>query len=165
MSDYYVEVLVKRDVEKEKKKRKIIILVAMAILLGLGIATKSQLLFCLFVLSIFGYYFLVQNYYVEFEYFYMDEELVISKIVNKSRRKKILELNDGAIKLVAPMNSAELGAFNNLEKLDCTANELSNLSYAIVYMYKGKLKIVKIQMNDELYKELKRDMPYKVKDY
>ena len=64
MSDYYVEVLVKRDVEKEKKKRKIIILVAMAILFGLGIATKLQLLFCLFVLSIFGYYFLVQNYCV-----------------------------------------------------------------------------------------------------
>ena len=55
MSDYYVEVLVKRDVEKEKKKRKIIMIVAMAMLFGLGIATKSQLLFCLFVLSIFGY--------------------------------------------------------------------------------------------------------------
>ena len=165
MNDYYVEVLVKRDVEKEKKKRKIIMLVAMAMLLGLGIATKSQLLFCLFVLSIFGYYFFVQKYCVEFEYFYMDEELTISKIVNKSKRKKILELNDGAIKLVAPINSAELEGFNNLEKLDCTANGLSNLSYAIVYMHKGKLKIVKIQMNDELYKELKRDMPYKVKDY
>ena len=165
MSDYYVEVLVKRDVEKEKKKRKIIMIVAMAMLFGLGIATKSQLLFCLFVLSMFGYYFLVQNYCIEFEYFYMDKELVISKIVNKSRRKKILELNDGAIKLTAPINSTEMKAFNNLDKIDCTANELSNLPYAIVYKHKGALKIVKIQMNDELYKELKRDMPYKVKDY
>ena len=30
-------------------------------------------------------------------------------------------------------------AFNNLDKIDCTANELSNLPYAIVYMYKGAL--------------------------
>lgn len=165
MSDYYVEVLVKRNVEKEKKKRKIIMLVTMAILLGLGIVTKSLILFCLFALSILGYYFLVQNYCIEFEYFYMDEELTISKIVNKSRRKKILELNDGVIKLIAPMNSTELKAFNNLEQVDCTTNEPSNLPYAIVYMHKGDLKKVDIQLTEDLYKELKRNMPYKVKRY
>ena len=165
MKDYYVEVLVKRDVEKNKKKRKIIILVMMAVLLLLEIATKAMISLCLFVVCVLGYYFLVQNYCVEFEYFYMDKELVISKIVNKSRRKKILELNDGVIKLTAPINSTEMKAFNNLEKIDCTANEPLNLPYAIVYMHKGDLRIVKIQMNDELYKELKRDMPYKVKNY
>lgn len=165
MSDSYVEVLIKRDVKKGKKKRKTIILMTMVILLVLGMTTKSPIPFCLFALNIVGYYFLVHNYYIEFEYFYMDNELVISKIVNKSRRKKILELNGGVIKLVAPLNSAELEVFNDLEKLDCTANEFSKLPYAIVYMHKGNLKIVKIQMNDELYKELRRDMPYKVKDY
>lgn len=165
MSDYYVEVLVKRNVEKEKKKRKIIMLVTMVMLLGLGIVTKSLILFCLFALSILGYYFFVQNYCVEFEYFYMDEELTISKIVNKSRRKQILELSDGTIKLIAPVNSKEVKAFNNLEQMDCTTNERSDLPYAIVYMHKGALKIVKIQMKDELYKELKRNMPYKVMDY
>ena len=162
MSDYYVEVLVKRDVDKEKKKRKIIILVIMATTFGLGIATKSLILFCLFALSICGYYFLAQNYYVEFEYFYMDEELIISKIVNKSRRKKILELDNGVIKLIAPINSSEIEGFNNLEKLDCTDNNPLNVPYTIVYMNKGNLKRVNIQMNDELYKELKRNMPYKV---
>lgn len=164
MKDYYVEVLVKRDVEKNKKKRKIIILVMMAVLLLLEIATKAMISLCLFVVCVLGYYFLVQNYCVEFEYFYMDGELSISKIINKSRRKKVLELHDEVIKSIAPVNSTEMNAFNNLEKKDCTANEASDIPYAIVYMDKV-LKRVDIQMNDELYKEFKRNMPYKIKDY
>lgn len=164
MNDYYVEVLVKRNVDKEKKKRKLIMLAMMAILFVLGIATKSPSSFCLFAVCVLGYAFLVPKYCVEFEYFYMNRELTISKIINKSRRKKILELNDGVIKSIAPVNSAEMNAFNNLEKKDCTADDASTISYAIVYMDK-ELKRVDIQMNDELYRELKKNMPYKVKDY
>ena len=164
MNDYYVEVLVKRDVEKEKKKRKLIILAMMIILLVLGLATKSLISLCLFAVCVLGYYFLVQKYYVEFEYFYMDGELTISKIINKSIRKKVLELHDEVIKSIEPVNSTGMNAFNNLEKKDCTANEASGIPYAIVYMDKV-LKRVGIQMNDELYKEFKRNMPYKIKNY
>ena len=164
MNDYYVEVLVKRNVDKEKKKRKLIMLAMMTMLFVLGIAIKSLISFFLLAVCALGYYFLVQNYCVEFEYFYMDGELTITKILNKSRRKKVLELNDGVIKLIAPVNSAEVKAFNNLEKKDCTANEASDIPYAVVYM-DNELKRVDIQMNDELYKEFKRNMPYKIKDY
>ena len=165
MNDSYVEVLVKRDVEKEKKKRKPIILAMMTILLVLGIATKALISFCLFAVCVLGYYFLVQNYCVEFEYFYMDGELTISKVINRSRRKNILELNDGSIKLISPMDSMELQMFSKLKMMDCTANEPLNLPYVIVYMNRGVLEAVNIQMTDELYKELKRNMPYKVKRY
>lgn len=165
MNDYYVEVLVKRDVEKEKKKRRLIMLAIMAILLVLGIATRTLISFYLFAGCVLGYHFLVQNYCVEFEYFYMDGEFTISKIINRSRRKKILELNDGVIKLIAPVNSVELQMFSKLKRMDCTANEPLNLPYAIVYMNKGELKAVNIQMTEEMYKELKKSMPYKVKRY
>ena len=162
MNDYYVEVLVKRDVEKEKKKRRLIMLAMMAMLLVLGIVTKAFISFCLFAVCILGYYFLVQTFYVEFEYFYMDGELTISKIINRSKRKKMLELNDGEIKLIAPVNSAEIKSFNNLKKKDYTANEATDIPYAVVYMDKV-LKRVDIQMNDELYKEFKKNIPYKIK--
>lgn len=165
MNDYYVEVLIKRDVEKEKKKRKLIMFAMMAILLVLGIAIKDLISFCLFAVCILGYYFLVQNYCVDFEYFYMDGELTITKILNKSKRKKILELNDGQIKLIAPVGSADLQNFHNLRKIDCSANEPLDFPYVMVCEYKGELKAVNIQMTDELYKELKKSIPYKVKRY
>ena len=164
MNDNYVEVLVKRNVEKEKNKRKMIMLVTMLILFLLAIVTKLLILFCLFVLSIWGYNFWVRNHYIEFEYFYMNNEFSITKIINRSRRKKILELNDGVIKLIVPVNSAELNTFNNLEKKDCTANEASDIPYTVVYM-DNELKRVDIQMNDELYRDFRRNMPYKIKDY
>lgn len=164
MNDYYVEVLIKRNVEREKKKRKIIVLVTMIVLFGAGIVTSSLIFFCLSALSVWGYNFFVHNHCIEFEYFYMNGELTISKIINQSRRKKILELNDGAIKLIAPVNAAEMNMYNKLEMRDCTSNEASTIPYAIVYMDK-ELKRVDIQMNDELYKAFKRNMPYKVKDY
>lgn len=165
MNDYYVEVLVKRDVEKEKKKRKLIILAMMTILLVLGLATKSLISFCLFAVCVLGYYFLVQKYYVEFEYFYMDGELTITKILNKSKRKKILELNDGQIKLIAPVGSTDLQNFHSLRKIDCSANEPLDFPYVMVCEHKGELKAVNIQMTDELYKELKKSIPYKVNRY
>lgn len=165
MNDYYVEFFIKRDVENEKKKRKIIMLVTMAILFGLGIAIKSQFLLCLFVLSILGYYFLVQKYFVEFEYFYMDGELTISKIYNKAKRKKVLVLKDRMIKLIAPMGSAELNGCRDSKKIDFTANDPLMLPYVIICEHNGETKYVNIQMNDELYKELKRNNPNKVKKY
>ncbi len=164
MNDYYVEVLIRRNVEYEKKKRKVIAFVVMILMLIGWLVTRFLVFFAGVALSFLGYYFLVRNFSIEFEYFYMDGELTISKIVNKSRRKKILELSEGEIKLIAPVNSAEIESFNNLEKKDYTANEATDITYAVVYMDKV-LKRVDIQMNDELYKEFKRNMPYKIKNY
>lgn len=165
MNDYYVEVLVKRNVEKEKQKRKIIIIVILAILIMAGIITAKNGIYWLLVLAGLAYYFFVVKYFIEFEYFYMDGEFSISKIYNQSRRKIILTLNDGMIKIIAPVGSAELQGFRDLKEIDCTANESLDLPYKIVYIHKGEQKAVNIQMTDELYKELKKNMPYKVKRY
>ena len=163
MSDYYVEVLVKRNVEKEKKNRKIIMFFIFAIFIMVGIMTSISVVYYLLILAGLIYYFLIVKYCIEFEYFYMDGEFSVSKIINKSRRKKVMTLNDGMIKLIAPSGAAVLQEFCNLKKLDCTANEPLNLPYVMVCEHKGELKAVNIQMTDELYKELKRNMPYKVK--
>ena len=165
MNDYYVEVLIKRNVEHEKKKRKVIAIVVMILMLIGWLVTRFSVFFAGFALSFFGYYFLVRNFSIEFEYFYMDGELTISKIVNKSRRKKILELNEGEIKLISPVNSMAVDIFNNLEKKDYSANEPSIMPYMVVYIINGTLKRVDIQMTEELYKELEKNMPEKVKKY
>lgn len=163
MNEHYVEVLVKRNLEKEKKNRKILGSIPIVLTGIVWLMTRSILAFTLCVFVIYGYYQMVVKYCVEYEYFYMDGELIISKIINKSRRKSILEINDGLIKMVAPVNSTELEKYKNLEKKDYTANDFSKTSYSIVYADKGQWKIVDIQMAEELYIEMKRNMPYKVK--
>jgi len=163
MKDYYVEIIVKRDVTQEKKKRQNNMLIALAAMLALGIIMASRICYFLFLLCLLGYYFFVWNYSVEFEYFYMDGELTISKIINMSRRKKILELEDNMIKVIAPMDSPDLQKFQYLKYIDCTANDPVTVPYAIVYDYKGETKAVSIQMKDELYREMNRSIPNKLK--
>lgn len=162
MMDGYIEILVKRNVDKEKSLRKKIIIALMISLIIVAFFTKFPL-FCFMLLPlILGYYFMVWNYYVEFEYFYMDRELIISKIYNRSRRKEVLTLNDGMIKLIAPISSDKLQKFNNMKKIDCTTNESFDLPYVMICEHNGELKVVNIQMTNELYKEFKKNMPDKV---
>lgn len=165
MNNQYVEVLVKRNVEKEQKKRTIIAIVGMAVAILVGLFTAIPIFYFLSFLIAFGAYFLAIKYYVEFEYYYMDGELSIAKVYNRARRKDILNLNEGSIKLIAPISSIEVQEFDGLKIIDCTANDSTNLPYVIVCEHKGNLKKVYIQMNEELFKELKRNMPYKVRQH
>lgn len=163
MNNQYIEILVKRNVKKEQQKRIIIAIAGMAVAILAGLFTTISMFYFLAFLIAFAAYFMAIKYYVEFEYYYMDGELSIAKIYNRARRKEILTLTDGTIKLIAPMDSAELQEFQNLKEIDCTANEPMNIPYVVVYEDKGKLNALNIQMNDELFRELKRNMPNKVK--
>ena len=112
----------------------------MAILLVLGITTRTLISFYLFAGCVLGYYFLVQNYCVEFEYFYMDGEFTISKIINGSRRKKILELNDGVIKLC-----------HMVDYIICSEEFASEVT---------EIDMVASGLNDEIvYKKMKKIFP------
>ena len=163
MRDHYVEVLVKRNIEKEKKIRKILLIAIVAVLLFVGIMTSISKIFYLLVLAAFGYYFLLKKYCVEYEYFYMDGELSVARIINQSRRKTVMEVTEGMIQLIAPEETDELQRFQNLKKIDYSANEPSNPPYVMICEHKGELKAVYLQMNKQLRQELHRTMPYKIK--
>ena len=159
----YVEVLVKQNVKKEKKKRMIITIVLMAIFLILGMGTAFSLFFLLSLAAAILFWFAGVKYELEYEYYYIDGELTISKIINQARRKNIMVLNEGEIKLVAPKDSDEASEYRGLKAMDCSAKNAGQPPYVLICEHKGSLKKVLLQMNDELYKEMRRKMPYKVK--
>ena len=163
MRESYVEVLVKRNIEKEKKIRRILLIAIIVILLFIGVATSMSKIFYLLVLSCVGYYFMVIKYCVEYEYFYMGGELSVAKIINQSRRKTVMEVTEGMIKLIAIEGADELQRFQNLKKFDYSANEPSNPRYVMICEHDGEIKAVYLQMNKQLRQELHRTMPYKVK--
>ena len=159
----YVEVLVKQNVEKEKQKRITIAIVLMAFLLAAGLMTAISLFFLLALVVAVLFWYLGLKYQLEFEYYYIDGELTISKIINQARRKNIMVLNEGEIKLVAPKDSDEASEYSGLKAMDCSAKNAGQPPYVLICEHKGSLKKVLLQMNDELYKEMRRKMPYKVK--
>ena len=160
---HYVEVLVEQNVEKERTKRKILIMLLLILMLAAGIFTAIPLFFLLALVCVGAFFRIGVNYQLEYEYYFLDGDLTISKVINQARRKTVMELNGGSIKLVAPAESDEVAEYGRIKCMDYSAKDANQPVYALVCEYKGSLKKVLLQMNDELYKEMKRKMPYKVK--
>ncbi len=161
----FVEILIKRNVENNKKLYKVCIAISL-ILIVLAVIFTKILSICFFLLPIILiYHFRVLKYQIEFEYYYMDGELTVSKITNMSRRKILAIVKDDMIRVIAPIGSAELPKYHEIKMMDCSANDSTTLPYVIVYESKKGIKAMNIQMEEELFDALKRSMPFKVTKY
>ena len=163
MHDQYVEVLVKRAPVKGADTLKAVVGGLTFVFLLLASMLGNLLFFVLAVIAGLIYYFKILRLNVEFEYFYMDGEFEIAQIFNKSKRKKFLTLNENMIELIAPMEAEEVSYYSNAKVIDCSANDPQRPPYAMICNYNNALNKVLLQMNDELLKALKRQMPGKVR--
>ena len=163
MNNQYVEVLVKRTPMNGYEMLKKVIggLTIVWALLGLMLGNIPVLIFAVILGLI--YYFKILRMNVEYEYFYMDGEFEITQIFNQTKRKSFMTLNEGMIELVAPITADEVDYYGRAKEIDCSAKEPENAPYVIVCNYKGAVHKVYIQMNDELLKAMKRQMPGKVR--
>ena len=162
MSDHYIEVLVKRNAETSIKKRKLIIRICLVTVFLIAFFSAIPLFYFLTLMIIIVYYFAVVRENVEFEYFYMDGELDIAKVINQKRRKKVISIKDEMIRMVAPINSDEINDFLCDKLIDCVARDPQILPYAIVCSNQGKLQKVLIQMEPVLLREFQKRLSGKV---
>ncbi len=163
MNNSYVEVLVKRKpIEGFRTIKSIVGGLAIACLI-MGVLAGGVLFLILAAILGLVYYFKILRLNVEYEYFYMDGEFEITQIFNQTRRKSFMTLNEGMIELVASLTADEMDYYGRAKEIDCSANEPENPPYVIVCSYKGATHKVLIQMNEELLKAMKRQMPGKVR--
>lgn len=165
MNDTYVEILVKRASKYDKSKFKKLATVLITILFCTAVMSGSLFVYILAVLVVVAYYFVIQLFDIEFEYYYLDGELDISKIYNHSRRKTVMTLNESMIKIIAPQGAEILEEYDSLKTVDYSANDPKNLPMVMICEYKKELRRVLLQVDSGLLKELKRNMPNKVKIY
>lgn len=163
MYDQYIEILIKRRPVQGANIIKSAMLIFIIALFIIGVAFKNPIFYIFAVILVMIYYFKILRLNSEFEYFYMDGELDIAQIFNKSKRKNVMCINESMIKIIAPIESQEVQAFGHIKTIDCSANDLQEKPYAIICCHEGVLKNVLIQMDDNLLKALKQQMPSKVK--
>ena len=60
-----------------------------------------------------GAYFTSLNASVEFEYLYVDKEISVDKILNKTKRKKVEKFETESMEIFAPINSWHLDNMKN----------------------------------------------------
>lgn len=146
MGDFYTEQLV----EKQTNMKDIVI---KAVLVAVTIVSFLVMLMFPFgilapVAMIVLDVIMFQRLKVEYEYLFVNGDLDIDKIMNKSRRKKMFSANVADMELLAPIDTAQLRQFQNARTYDFTSGTGQGNEYAMIVSDQGELKKIVFEPND-----------------
>lgn len=138
-----------------------------------GICLLGALMLGVTVLFIAGIAFAAIGYFlcppseIEYEYFYMDKELSVDKIIAKQKRKKVTSFDITKMEKMCPLNSHELDAYKNrkITIKDFSSKEQNSKPYVIVYRDTQEEMLIYIEPNQELITAIKNQFPRKVIEY
>ena len=151
MSDTYVECLVKA---KGPFWGKLVkgLLIMLTVILVLAMFLLPPIMVFLFLGAVVtgaGAYFVNMFTDLEYEYLYLDRELVVDKVMAKSKRKRIATYQLDRVEILAPFKSYHLDNYKNRP----------DRRYAM--FYEGGEKII-LSPSEELIKAMKNTAPRKV---
>lgn len=162
MSNTYVECLVKA---KQPVKAKVLqgVLVVLTVVCVMGMFVFKTIALILAVVCGMGVYLVNLLTDLEYEYLYLDRELVVDKIMARSKRKRVATYLVDRMEIVAPVKSYHLDEFRNrtVKVKDYSIGEELKPDLRYVIYYEGGEKLV-ISPNEELVKALKNVAPRKV---
>ena len=110
-----------------------------------------------------GAYFTSLNASVEFEYLYVDKEISVDKILNKTKRKKVEKFETERMEIFAPINSWHLDNMKNrqLKVTDYSSGVAGQPDRRYVMIYSGDRKII-FEPSEAMVKALQSVAPRKV---
>ncbi len=163
MNETYVECLVKKKRSFVSKFFKIFLIVLTVIF---GLTTFLFIIpFGLFLALITGFGAYAVNYFmdVEYEYLYMDRELVVDKVMAKSRRKRVGTFTIDRMEILAPVKSYRLDNYKNrqVKVKDYSIGEELEPDRRYAMYYEGGEKIL-LSPSEELIKVMKNVAPRKI---
>lgn len=165
MSDVYVECLVKAKTSMLARiGRGLLIALAVSCVL-LIFLLPPLLLFCMIGAVLFGAGAYVVKLFtdLEYEYFYLDKELSVDKIMAKARRKRVATYQLDRIEILAPFRSYHLDNYRNRQAKtkDYSIGEELKPDKRYLMYYEGGERIV-LSPSEELIKAMKNVAPRKV---
>lgn len=165
MSDAYVECLIKAKTSGLAKFGKVL-LITLTVIFVLAIFLLPPLMIFAFIGALLtgaGAYFLNLFTDLEYEYLYLDKELVVDKVMAKSRRKRIATYQLDRIEILAPVKSYRLDNYKNrnAKAKDYSIGEVLQPDRRYAMYYEGGEKIL-LSPSEELIKVMKNVAPRKV---
>ena len=160
-NESYVECLVAKKPSSAMKALQVFLIVLAVIffllsmlnaLMWLGVAAAG-----------IGAYFTSLNASVEFEYLYVDKEISVDKILNKTKRKKVEKFETESMEIFAPINSWHLDNMKNrqLKVTDYSSGVAGQPDRRYVMIYSGDRKII-FEPSEAMVKALQSVAPRKV---
>lgn len=162
MSESYVECLVKAKSKTMLKLLKYLLVGLTAVFVLLMLMGAVVAILAGAVTGV-GAYFLSLYSDLEYEYLYLDKELVIDKIMAKSKRKRVATYQVDRMEIMAPVHSYRLDNYKNRQvkvKDYSIGEELKpDLRYAVYY--EGGEKLI-LSPSEEMIKAIRNVAPRKV---
>ncbi|MBQ8232242.1 MAG: hypothetical protein IJZ34_10020 [Lachnospiraceae bacterium] len=161
MNDTYVECLVKQKQAGWAGFLKVFLIVLTVILAIAMFVIPFAFLFAL--AAGFGAYAVNLFTNLEFEYLYLDRELVVDKIMAKTRRKRVGTFSLDRIEVLAPIKSYHLDNFKNrkVKAKDYSIGEELKPDKRYVMYFEGGEKII-LSPSEEMIKVMKNVAPRKI---
>ena len=161
MNETYVEWMVKK-----KAPAYMVLLKFVLIILTVCLVLVGMIFMPLMLVGIaFGVaaYFVNLHANLEYEYLYVDRELTVDKVMNKSRRKRVAVYEVGKMEILAPIKSWHLDNYKNRQDkvVDYSSGEEKQPDRRYVFFYDGQKKVV-LEPNLELVKAIAVVAPRKV---
>lgn len=162
MSDTYVECLVKAKQSGAAKFFKGA-LIALTAVFCVGMLVVGTISLVLAVACGVGAYFVSLYTDLEYEYLYLDRELVVDKVMAKSKRKRVATYSVDRIEILAPVKSYHLDSYKNrnVKANDYSVGEELQPDLRYVMFYEGGQKIL-LSPSEDLVKAMKSVAPRKV---
>ena len=161
MNDAYVECLVKQKTSLKAKFFKVFLIV-LAVLCFLAVPF-IYIAFFLMLLAAGGAYLVHMFTNLEYEYLYLDRELVVDKVMAKSRRKRVATYSLDRIEILAPIKSHHLDNYNNrsVKIKDYSIGEELKPDLRYAMYYEGGEKII-LSPSPELIQIMRNVAPRKI---
>lgn len=161
MSDTYVECLVKAKPSGLAKFFKVLLVVLTVLFCVVMFVFPVAMLAAL--ITGVGAYFVNLYSDLEYEYLYLDKEIVVDKVMAKTKRKRVGTYSVDRMEIFAPARSYHLDNFKNrnVKEIDYSIGEVLQPDLRYVMYYEGGEKII-FSPSPELVKVLKNVAPRKV---
>lgn len=160
MGDFYSEQLIKKQTDMKDTVKKAV-LVAIAIVSVLTVFIFPVGLFVP-IIVIAVVWFLITRLNVEYEYQYLNGDLDIDKIMNKSKRKRVFSASVSEMEILAPADSGRLDQFRNARVLNLSSGRGDARLYALVIANNGQLTKLIFEPNDTIIEGIFMLAPRKV---
>lgn len=161
MNETYVEWMVKKKSPAYMVLLKFVLIILTVCFVLLGMVIMPLML----VAIAFGVaaYFVNLHANLEYEYLYVDKELTVDKVMNKSKRKRVAVFDVGKIEILAPIKSWHLDNYKNRQDkaVDYSSGEEKQPDRRYVFFYDGQKKVI-IEPNLELVKAIAFVAPRRV---
>lgn len=163
MNDSYVECLVKRKDSVIGLMLKWIFILLMAGFLVLAVFTGAFGSYIAAIVTGCAAYFFNFFSKVEYEYTYMDREITVDKILNRSRRKRVEVFKADRIEIMAPAESHRLDSYLNKKSkiTDYSTGKKVQPDERYIFFYEGNRQVI-ISPSRELIRAVKTVIPRRI---